>query len=382
MKIRRMLGPLMLAGMVLSATGLLYSQAGPKKESGDTVARPKKKSGDATTEAAKEPEQQRIPSKMQKKGGEGSPDGPTFRSDTLTVNVDVAVLDNRGRFIPGIPAGNFRVLEDGQPQKITNFNTGETPITLALVIEFSNLYQQYWSYGWQETLTACYGFLQTLRPDDMVAVVAFDLRPEILSDFSTNRKDTYDAMARLRIPGFSESNLYDALTETADRMSDIEGRKAILYIGSGMDTFSKITFDKTRQKLQTASVPVYSLGTLQSWREYYDSRGAMGPIARLDFLQADNQLRTFSRETGGQAWFPRFFGEYGGIFRQVNEALRNTYSIAYQPTNVARDGKFRKIKVDLVGPDGTPLKITDEKGKPMKYQVIAKTGYQAPREVE
>lgn len=381
MRLRRFLGPVLLAAMVAGAAGMLYSQSGPKKESGDTVARPRKK-GEAAPDA-KEQEQPRIPSKMQKKApGEGRAEGPTFRSDTLTVNVDVAVLDNRGRFIPGIPAGNFRILEDGQPQRVTSFSTGETPITLALVIEFSNLYQQYWSYGWQETLTACYGFLQTLKPEDMVAVVAFDLRPEILSDFSTNRQETYEAMARLRIPGFSESNLYDALTDTADRMSDIEGRKAILYIGSGMDTFSKITFDQTRRKLQTANVPIYALGTLQSLREWYDAHGYMGSIQRLDFLQADNQLRTFARETGGQAWFPRFFGEYGGIFRQVNEALRNTYSLAYQPTNVARDGKFRKIKVELVGPDGSPLKITDEKGKPMKYQVIAKTGYQAPREVE
>ena len=192
-----------------------------------------------------------------------------------------------------------------------------------------------------------------------------------------------EALSRLRIPGFSESNLYDALTDVADRMSDIEGRKAILYIGSGMDTFSKITFDVTRRKLQTASVPIYALGTLQAMREYYDSHGYMGPIQRLDFLQADNQLRTFAKETGGQAWFPRFFGEYGNIFRQVNEALRNTYQLAYQPTNTARDGKYRKIKVDLVNPQtGDPLKITDEKGKPMKYQVVAKAGYQAPREVE
>jgi VWFA-related protein len=177
--------------------------------------------------------------------------------------------------------------------------------------------------------------------------------------------------------------MYDALTDIADRMSDIEGRKAVLYIGSGMDTFSKITFDQTRRKLQTASVPIYALGTLQALREWYDSRGAMGPIARLDFLQADNQLRTFTKETGGQAWFPRFFGEYGNIFRSINEALRNTYSLAYQPTNTARDGKYRKLKVDLVNPQtGEALKITDEKGKPMKYQVIAKTGYQAPREVE
>jgi VWFA-related protein len=369
-----------LGVVVLTAalTGV-YAQSGPKKESGDTVARPKKKA--ETTEPA-ETDTQKIPSKLQKKAGEKGVQGPTFRSDTLTVNVDVAVLDNRGRFIPGLRKEHFRISEDGQPQATTNFATGETPITLAMVIEFSNLFQQYWSYGWQETLTACYGFLQTLRPEDNVAVVAFDLKPEILSDFSTNRQETYEAMARLRIPGFSESNMYDALTDMAERMSDIEGRKAILYIGSGMDTFSKITFDQTRRKLQTSSVPVYALGTLQAYRDYMDSHGAMGSLARLDFLQADNQLRTFTRETGGYAWFPRFFGEYGGIFRQLHDALRNSYALAYQPTNVARDGKFRKIKVDLVGPDGSPLKITDEKGKPMKYQVIAKTGYQAPREVE
>lgn len=110
-----------------------------------------------------------------------------------------------------------------------------------------------------------------------------------------------------------------------------------------MDTFSRITFDQTRRKLQTSSVPIYALGTLQALREWYDAHGYMGSIARLDFLQADNQLKTFARETGGQAWFPRFFGEYTGIFRSLNEALRNTYSLAYQPTNTARDGKYRKI---------------------------------------
>lgn len=177
--------------------------------------------------------------------------------------------------------------------------------------------------------------------------------------------------------------MFDALVDVADRMSAIEGRKAIFYIGSGMDTFSRLTYDETRRKLQTAGVPVYSLGTLQALREWYDSRNAMGGIARLEFLQADNQLRTFSRETGGQAWFPRFMSEYPGIFGQLAQALRNTYTLAYSPTNTLRDGKFRKIKVDLVNPQtGEPLRITDEKGKNIKYQIIAKNGYQAPREVE
>lgn len=369
---------LMLAAVMVAAP--LGAQSGPKKESGDTVARPKKK---GETTAPVEQELPKIPSKVQKKEKGAPADGPTFRSDTTTVNVDVAVLDQNGRFIPGIPRDRFRILEDGAPQTVTNFSTGETPITLAMVIEFSARYQRYWSYGWQETLQACYGFISTLKPEDSIAVVAFDMRSEILSDFSTDRRNTMEALQRLRIPGFSESNMYDALTDIADRMSDIEGRKAILYVGSGMDTFSKITFDQTRRKLQTASVPIYALGTLQALREYYDSRGAMGAEQRMDFLQADNQLRTFTKETGGQAWFPRFLGEYGGIFRNINEALRNTYQLAYQPTNSARDGKFRKIKVDLYNPaTGETLKITDERGKAIKYQVVAKTGYQAPREVE
>lgn len=369
---------------VLAVCGLAWSQAGPKRETGDPVARPKRPEATKAEPTAPPAVQEKIPSRMRKAKEEGGQaEGPTFRSDSTNVNVDVAVLDNKGRFIPGIPAGNFRIMEDGVPQKITGYSTGQSPMTIAMVIEFCNLFQQYWSYGWQETLTATYGFLETLIPEDTVAVVAFDLRTEILSDFTTNRQQTYEAMQRLRIPGFSEANIYDALTEVADRMSDIEGRKAILYVGSGMDTFSKQTFDQTRRRLQTAGVPIYALGTLQALREWYDSRGYMGPIQRLDFLQADNQLRTFSRETGGQAWFPRFFGEYGGIFRQISEALRNTYTLAYQPTNVARDGKFRKIKVDLVNPQtNEPLKITDEKGKAIKYQVIAKTGYNAPREVE
>jgi VWFA-related protein len=376
------LAALAAAGVFLTAFPVaLMAQEGPQRESGDTVARPKKK--DAAT-PAEDTQQPKIPSKLQKKGDkqEPGPGAPTFRSDVMTVNVDVAVLDNRGRFIPGIPPGNFKIMEDGVPQKVTGSATGDTPITLAMVIEFSGRFQQYWSSGWIETLNATYGFLETLKPEDQVAVVAFDMRTTILSDFSTNRMDTREALARLRIPGFSESNVFDALTEIADRMSEIEGRKAIFYIGSGMDTFSKITLDQTRRKLQTAGVPVYVLGTLQSLREYYDSHGMMGPIAQLDFLQADNQMRTFSKETGGQAWFPRFLGEYPNIFRSLNEALRNTYMLTYSPTNTARDGKFRKIKVELVSPTGDPLKITDEKGKPMKYVVIAKTGYTAPREVE
>lgn len=367
----------LLAICLLPALSVGIAQEGPKKERGEAVARPRKPG------QAAEPEQPKIPSQFKKKGDLPPEGTATFRSDATTVSVDVAVLDNKGRFIPNIPQDRFRILEDGVPQQITSFSMGEAPMTVAMVIEFSNLFQQYWTESWYQTLTAAYGFLETLKPEDYVAVVAYDLRPEILTDFTQNKQEAYQAMRRLQIAAYSESNLFDAITDTAERMSEIEGRKAIVLISSGIDTFSKLTFDKTRKILQGAGVPIYSIGLMQALREWYDARGYLGPIARLDFLQADNQLRTFSKETGGQSFFPRFYGEFPGIFAAISDALRNQYSLAYQPTNQARDGKFRKIKVELVDPaTNQPLRIVNEKNKPIKYTIIAKSGYTAPREVE
>ena len=342
-------------------------------QNGETVAKPKKKPDEPPP-----PDQQNIPSEF-KKTKEPPGDNPTFRSTATTVTVDVSVLDDHNHFIPRIPQTNFRVLEDGVPQEISQFGQGEAPMTICMLIEFSARFQAYWSRGWYETLQASYGFLETLKPDDAVAVVAYDLRPTILSDFSADKRRAEEAMSRLRIPGFSESNVFDALTDMASRMEAIEGRKAILLLGSGLDTFSKITFDKTRKSLQESGVPIYTISTLQIARMMAESRGA----ADMDFLQADNEMRTFSKETGGLSFFPRFPGEYPDIFRQIENALRDQYSLAYHPTNVAKDGKFRRIKVELVQTNTTaPLRMVNEKGKPFKYQVIAKAGYKAPREVE
>jgi len=351
------------------------AQQGPQSQSSETVAKPKKK--DAPPDATDEP---KIPSQF-KKDKEMPVGLPTFQSNVNTVQLEVAVLDNKGHFIPGIPRGNFRVLEDNVPQKITNFTTNaDAPMTIALVIEFNARIQLYWGQGWYETLAATYGFVDTLKPDDYVAIVAYDMRPEILSDFTTDRSKTQEGLQRLRIPGFSESNMFDALVDTSQRMSNIEGRKAILLIATGLDTFSKLTFDKARKAIQEAGVPIYALSILQAYRIVADAY--MGSSQRMDFLQADNELNTFARETGGQAFFPRFLAEYGSIFQTISQALRNQYSIAYSPSNLAKDGKYRKIKVELVNPEtGDPLKVSVN-NKPIKYTVIAKNGYTAPREVE
>lgn len=369
------------SALVCLLTGLtprFASAQGPGSSSSETVAKPKKK--DAPAESA--PEEPKIPSKFTKKDKDVPEGLPTFKSDVTTVQLDVAVLDNKGNFIPNIPRGNFRVLEDNVPQQLSSFSTNaDAPMTIAMVVEFNAQFQQYWSQGWYETLVATYGFVDTLKPDDYLAIVAYDLKTEILSDFTTDRQKTQEAMQRLRVPGFSESNMYDALVDTAQRMSGIEGRKAILLISTGRDTFSKLTYDKARKGLQEAGVPIYAISLLQALRLMAEP--FMGDVERLDFLQADNQLKTFARETGGQAYFPRFLAEYPSIYQAISAALRNQYSIAYHPTNQAKDGKFRKLKVDLVDPaSGNSLRITDQKGKPIKYSVIAKAGYTAPHEVE
>ncbi len=205
---------------------------------------------------ASDTDEPKIPSKFSRRRRDIPDNLPTFHSDVNTVQLDVAVLDNKGRFIPNIPRDKFRVLEDNVPQQIGSFSANaDAPMTIAMVIEFSNLYQQYWSEGWYQTLVAAYGFVQTLKPEDYVAVIAYDMRSEILSDFTTDRQKTSEAMQRLRIAGFSEANLFDALVDTEQRMTNIEGRKAILLIASGRDTFSKLTFDKARKAIQEAAVP-------------------------------------------------------------------------------------------------------------------------------
>lgn len=369
-----------LCAAALIAMAGLFAQQGPVKDPGNTVARPRKPASDDTTAApAEDPNLPKIPSQY-KKEKQDLGNIPNFQTDVDVVTLDVSVVDNKGQFIPGIPGGNFRVLEDNVPQQLRKVDMGEAPLTIAMVIEFSNHFQQMYSWAWFQTLDLTWSFASTLKPEDYCAVIAFDIKPEILSDFTTNRMQTQEALHRLTIPAWREANMFDAVVDTAERMSGIEGRKAILLITSGVDTFSKLTYDQTRKRLQEAGVPVYAISLMGMQREMSDPY--MGPMQRMTFLQADNELKTFAKETGGAAYFPKFQGEYPQMFQQIHQALRNQYVLTYAPSNKAHDGTFRKLKVELVDKEGKPLPVKDEKGKPIKYQIIAKAGYKAPRSVE
>jgi VWFA-related protein len=309
---------------------------------------------------------------------EGMPDY-SLRVDVPLVDLDVSVVTKNGQFIPGLKKENFRVYEDGVPQNISNFNQQEAPITAVMLVEFAST--NYWYLA--DALNASYTFASGLKKEDWVAVVSYDMRPYIMVDFTQDKRAILGALNMLRIPGFSETNVFDALYDTLDRIDRIEGHKYIILISSGRDTFSKINLDQCLKKIKaTPNVSIYAISIGRALREMADARGMVGPIMSTDFLQADNQMNTFAKLTGGRAYFPRFEGELPEIFRDIAADIRNEYNLAYHPTNTKLDGTYRKLKVELVGPDGSPLKVKDQKGKDVKYQVIAREGYTAKHQVE
>lgn len=317
---------------------------------------------------------------------EGLPDY-SIRVDVPLVTVPVMVTTKDGQFISTLQKENFKVYEDGQLQTISNFTVEEAPITAVLLLEFgSGSY-----YFVLDSLTGAYAFAQSLKKNDWVAVECYDMKPQIVVDFTQDKNAVIGGLNTLRIPGFAETNLFDALYDTLDRIDRIEGHKYIILLSSGLDTFSKINLSQITKKIQTTKdVTIFPISTGWAIRERADARGGaaqhggVNPLfaSNMDYLQADNQMRNFAKLTGGRFYQPRFQAEFPEIFRSIAGDIRNQYQISYHPTNAKLDGTYRKLKVEAVAPDGGPLKVHDQKGKDLKYEVIAREGYTAKHTVE
>ncbi|OLE57084.1 MAG: VWFA-like domain-containing protein [Chloroflexi bacterium 13_1_20CM_2_59_7] len=315
---------------------------------------------------------------------EGMPDY-SLHVDVPLVNVDVLVTTKDGQFVPNLKKDNFRVLEDGVAQTVSNFNISEAPITAVLLVEFASTNY----YFMVDALNASYAFANTLKKDDWVAVVSYDMKPRIMVDFTQDKRAVYGALNQLRMPGFAETNLFDALYDTLDRVERIEGRKYVILVTTGVDTFSKLNLDQIMKKIKaTKDVTIFPVSVGFAVRQYCETHrcgythGVGIPVSNMDYLQADNEMNTFARLTGGRAYFPRFEAELPEIFHDIAGDIRNQYNLTYHPTNNKLDGTYRKLKVEVVGPDGSPLKVRDQKGKDVKYQIIAREGYTAKHTVE
>jgi len=328
---------------------------------------------------------------------------------TQIVNIDAVVYHKKsGQIVTDLKKPNFALFADGVQQTITNFSTPEAPITVAMVVEYSKwseLFGLYGSRGYEpgtyEVIRPTAMFLSQFikPPDDYVSVVAFDIRPTPLTDFTNDPTRLQQVVSLLlrNQPAFRETNLFDALKfvlvggrgdavvlddskeEKADYagLASVQGRRrAVILIASGIDTFSKINYGDARKVLQNSGVPVYIIGTANMFKKLYGDNlpptdSLTGMPGRMSWLQADNTLQTFAKETGG-AYFPvTFEGELPKVLGSINALLRSQYSLAFNPGDV-RDGKQHKLKVSVdVNGDGT----YDDK----EYVVQARQYYNAPK---
>ena len=328
---------------------------------------------------------------------------------TQIVNIDAVVYHKKsGQIVTGLKKPNFAVYADGAQQTITNFSTPEAPITVAMVVEYSK-WSEYFGFassrgyepGTYEVIRPTAMFLSQFikPPDDYVSVVAFDMRPTPLTDFTNDPGRLQQVISLLlrNQPAFRETNLFDALkfvlvggrgdsvvlenseSDKADYagLASVQGRRrAVILVASGIDTFSKINYDNARKVLQNAGVPVYIIGTANMFKKMYGDQlpatdGVFGMPGRMSWLQADNTLQTFAKETGG-AYFPvTFEGELPKVLGSINALLRSQYSLAFNPGEV-RDGKQHKLKVSVdVDGDGT----YDDK----EYVIQARQFYNSPK---
>ena len=357
----------------VSPSGLVgrAQDQGPQPNVGETVLKPKKTQ---PNQPAPTPAPGKKPERI------NPADIYTLSTSTNLVNVDVLVTTEGGQPIPGLRKDNFRVYDDGTQQTITNFGISKAPMTVTMLIEFSRLF---WGFDYL-ALRDSYGFLNFMQPQDWVAAIYYDMNQHILTDFTHDRNELRSDLDTLRIPEFSENNLYDSLAFSLDRMKNIQGRKAILLISTGCDSFSKLNYGEMLKIVKDSDTVIYPISTLEFVTIRYGQNfpctpGMRGYGSSMDSLQARNALNTIAKYTGGQAYFPRFEQDIPSIYQQIAGQLRTQYSLGFVPTDPTKDGKYHKLRVDVIGPQGQPLEIHNQKGKKIKYRVVSRQGYYAPK---
>ena len=259
---------------------------------------------------------------------------PAFRAGVDVVSLNVTVSDLDGRFITNLDQTNFQVYEDGVQQNVTFFTRTQLPIALAMLIDTSASMDEKMATA-QE---AAIGFSQRLRPEDLVEIVDFDSRVNILQTFTNDAVELEQAIQQTSAGG--STSLYNAiyislreLSKAPLRRADVR-REAIIVLSDGEDTSSLVTFDEVLDQAKRSETAIYSIG-LQS----DDSR------SRVGFREADFVLRQLAQETGGRAFFPNEVDELPKIYQEISDELSSQYSVGYISGNPLRNGQWRRIVV-------------------------------------
>lgn len=361
------------------------------------------------------PSPQPGPGPSPDKPSEEVDEGDVVRVETQMVTVPAVVTDRAGRPLAGLRAENFVVLEDGKPQRLTNFATTETPFEIALLLDTSGSTRE----ELRLIRDAANGFINDLRPGDRVAIVAFNnatrnaavtATVEVLTGLNSDRQVLRAALAKL---GTSNGTpFYDGLARVADQVfreaprEEVRGRRAVVALTDGVDSSSDSGYDDVRNKLAGAGLASYFIqvntedyvedrllkdcqddGRLalsakqlerfrrlfvpQAEKEDYQDFCRMGQFERMDISRqlynlARREMAEMARTSGGRAFAATSVPEAGAAFAQVANEIGTQYSLGYYPSNKTRDGRFRQIKVEMRGvKDAT---------------VRAREGYVAPKQ--
>jgi len=285
---------------------------------------------------------------------------PVIKTQVNLVNLFVTVRDKSKRIVTDLKQDDFKVAEDNQDQKIAFFSKEVTlPITLGLLLDTSGS-EQYMLGSIQEGATR---FLnRVMRKGDEAMVISFDLDVDLLSDFTDDRSILDRAIHKARINaggpmitpgtiptrGAIGTDFYDALYLACnDKLSSEAGRKAIVVLTDAVDNGSKVRVEEAIEAAQRTDTVVHILLV-------YDPReGANAGVAKK-----------ITDETGGRMIVVNSEKHLEEAFDQISQELRSQYTLGYYPTNPARDGKFRKIKIETANHD---------------LRVLARKGYYAPK---
>jgi len=254
-----------------------------------------------------------------------------FRVDVNAVNVLVTVTDrSTGEFIRNLPRSFFRVFEDGEEQEITNFSQQTNmPLAIALCIDTSSSVKMKLEFEKDAALDFIYTILQ---PRDKALLAEFDTGVSLLQDFTTNPNDLAEEISKLRAGG--GTSLYDCLQLVSEQKLLYEdGRRTMVVLTDGSDLSSKHTPAQALDSVLKAEAAIYAisttnLGTDEDW-------------------QGDATLKNITDMTGGRVFFPYNNEDLIKALKEVENELRNQYSLTYIPSNLEKDGSYRKIEVKV-----------------------------------
>ncbi len=382
-----------LASFALACVVLLVTSSVGLTQSRPQKGQPPAGSGKKNERPRPLTEEERLKLEEEKRRAEEEKNAildPTVeRVEANIVNVDAVVYNKKsGNIITGLKRENFAIFENGVKQDVSNFSTPDSPITVTLVVEYSKWTEMlgqaaggYWEPGTYEVIRPVAQFLSGFikPPDDYASVIAFDMRPTPITDFTNDPgrlRSTVDILLKNR-PAFRENNLFDALKfalvggtgdsvvlENSKNEKSVYGgmvdvrakRRAIILVASGIDTFSRINYDQVRRIVQEAGIPIYIISTGNLFYKKYEA--LLGPTdsisgtpGRLTFLQAQNTMNTIAKESGGAHYPMTFEGEIPQYLNSINAMLRSQYSLAYDVPEKHEAGKRYKleVKVDLDG---------------------------------